>query len=175
MPSNVLESPTRSARTTMRPQRTALGWVGVLCLWAVGLIFPAPAWGTDFNPFLPIPFAQREAFTPGTQAPKLYAKRPEDPEERNVFKLFSREKNRPKFPPQYQEWQSLPPQEKDVMRRRMEEYRSLPPQQQELYRQRWQQWQQIPPEDRRRVESDLQRWKELSPEQREAIRRLFNR
>lgn len=117
-----------------------------------------------------------ENLTPGSFSPsasKLYARRPDDREKSaNPFSAFS---GPPKAGPQYWEWQSLPPQEKDVFRRRMEEYRNLPSQQQQLYRQRWQQWQQIPPEERRRVESDLQRWNELSSEQREAIRRLFQR
>ncbi len=116
--------------------------------------------------------------TPGTASlvrpwGTLYAKRPENQEQ--GWTPFSAPQGRRVVPPQYQEWQSMPPQEKDNLRHRFEEYRKLPPQDQELYRQRYRQWQQIPPEDRRRIESDIQRWNELSPEQREAIRRLFNR
>ena len=103
----------------------------------------------------------------------LYAKRPESRED--GYTPFPGLRDPRDTPPQYKEWQSMPPQEKDALRRRMEEYRKLPPQQQELYRQRYRQWQEIPPEDRRRIESDIQRWNELSPQQREAIRRLFNR
>lgn len=103
----------------------------------------------------------------------FYAKRPDNRED--GFPPFSGPQDRRRMPPEYQEWQSMPPQEKDALRRRLEEYRNLPPQQQELYKQRYRQWQQIPPEDRQRIESDIQRWNELSPAQREAIRRLFNR
>jgi hypothetical protein len=103
----------------------------------------------------------------------LYAKRPENPQD--GYAPFPGARDRRNLPPQYQEWQSMPPPEKDALRRRLEEYQKLPPQEQELYRQRYRQWQQIPPEDRRRIESDIQRWHELSPDQREAIRRLFNR
>lgn len=131
------------------------------CVWAATpKAFASFAEGSASGPFVP-------------SGPQFYAKRPDDQgRTSNPFYPFQ---NPSKAPPQYREWQSLPPQEKDVFRRRMEEYRSLPPQQQQLYKQRWQQWQQMPPDERRRVESDLQRWNELSPEQREAIRRLFNR
>ncbi|ROQ93175.1 uncharacterized protein DUF3106 [Desulfosoma caldarium] len=105
--------------------------------------------------------------------PQFYAKGHDD--EKRTSNPFDPFQNASKAPPQYREWQSLPPQQKDVFRRRLKEYKSLPPQQQQLYKKRWQQWQQISPEERRRVESDLQRWNELSPERREAIRRLFNR
>ncbi len=106
-------------------------------------------------------------------SPMLYAKRFENQEQ--GFSPFSGPQGYRSVPPQYQQWQSMPPQERDALRRRLEEYRNLPPQQQELYKQRYRQWQQIPPEDRQRIESDIQRWNELSPAQREAIRRLFNR
>ncbi|MEJ5348378.1 MAG: DUF3106 domain-containing protein [Desulfosoma sp.] len=119
-------------------------------------------------------FDQTLVFGPhGAQPDKLYVKRPDDGEKSvNPFFDF---KGRSKPAPQYQEWQSLPAQDKDVLRRRMHEYRSLPPAEQELYRQRWRQWQQMSPEEKRRVESDLQRWNQLSPEEREALRRLFQR
>lgn len=142
----------------------------VLCVLVLGSTHAA--WGTTSK----TPSFFLENLTPRPLFPsasKFYAKRPNDKEKSaSPFSPFS---GPSKAAPQYREWQSLPPQEKDVLRRRMEEYRNLPPQQQQLYRQRWQQWQQIPPEERRRVESDLQRWNELSPEQREAIRRLFQR
>ncbi len=74
---------------------------------------------------------------------------------------------------QYQEWQSLPPEQKDAMRRRMEELNRMPPQDRDRYQQRYRQWQQLPPEDRRRIENDLQRWDRLSPQERDSIQRRF--
>ncbi|MGQ9794840.1 DUF3106 domain-containing protein [Desulfosoma sp.] len=169
----------KKAFKTLRGNGSSSSWHGVrrsrwlfLVLCVLVLSSTHAAWGTTSKTlafFL-------ENLTPGPFSPsalKFYAKRPDDREKSvNLFSPFS---GPSKAAPQYREWQSLPPQEKDVLRRRLEEYRSLPPQQQQLYRQRWQQWQQIPLEERRRVEFDLQRWNELSPEQREAIRRLFQR
>ncbi len=131
-----------------------------------------PAWGRASSAMTR--FDQNLVFGPYKAQPdKLYAKRPDD--RQNPSNPLFDFKGRSKPAPQYQEWQSLPPQDKDLLRRRMDEYRSLPPAQQELYRQRWRQWQQMSPEEKRRVESDLQRWNQLSPEEREAIRRLFQR
>lgn len=76
---------------------------------------------------------------------------------------------------QYQEWQSLPPEQKDAMRRRMDDVNRMPPQERNRYQQRYQQWQQLSPEERRRIENDLQRWDRLSPPERDAIQKRFKR
>jgi hypothetical protein len=76
---------------------------------------------------------------------------------------------------QYQEWQSLPPEQKEMMRQRMNRYRDLPPQERDLYRRRYQQWQELSPAERDRIQNDLKRWDNLSPQERDAIRRRFGR
>jgi hypothetical protein len=76
---------------------------------------------------------------------------------------------------QYQEWQSLPPEQKDAMRRRMDDVNRMPPQERDRYQQRYQQWQQLSPEERRRIENDLQRWDRLSPQERDSIQKRFKR
>uniref|UniRef100_A0A832A167 DUF3106 domain-containing protein n=1 Tax=Desulfacinum infernum TaxID=35837 RepID=A0A832A167_9BACT len=134
---------------------------------------PDSAWAAPLAQEIQAVTAAHKADAPARAWPTLYAKRPESRED--GYAPFPGSRDRRDVPPQYQEWQSMPPPERDALRRRLEEYRKLPPQEQELYRQRYRQWQQIPPEDRRRIESDIQRWNELSPDQREAIRRLFNR
>jgi hypothetical protein len=76
---------------------------------------------------------------------------------------------------QYREWQSLPPEQKEMMRQRMNRYRDLSPQERDLYRRRYQQWQELSPEDRDRIQKDLKHWENLSPQERDAIRRRFGR
>jgi Protein of unknown function (DUF3106) len=76
---------------------------------------------------------------------------------------------------QYREWQSLPPEQKEMLRRRMERYRDLSPQERDLYQRRHQQWQELSPEERNRIQEDLKHWENLSPQERDAIRRRFGR
>ncbi len=76
---------------------------------------------------------------------------------------------------QYREWQSLPPEQKEMMRQRMNRYRDLSPQERDLYKRRYQQWQELPPEERDRIQKDLKHWENLSPQERDAIRRRFGR
>ncbi len=85
----------------------------------------------------------------------------------------SRREDQRRMQRQYQEWQSLPPEQKDAMRRRMDELNRMPPQDRDRYQQRYQQWQQLSPEERRRIENDLQRWDRLSPQERNSIQRRF--
>lgn len=75
----------------------------------------------------------------------------------------------------YQEWQSLPPEQKDMLRKRMDRYKDLSPQERDLYERRHQQWKELPPEERERIREDLKRWENLSPQERDAIRRRFGR
>ena len=76
---------------------------------------------------------------------------------------------------QYQEWQSLPPEQKEMMRQRMNRYRDLSPQERDLYQRRYQQWQELSPDERDRIQKDLKHWENLSPQERDAIRRRFGR
>ncbi len=75
----------------------------------------------------------------------------------------------------YREWQSLPPEQKEMLRRRMDRYKDLSPQERDLYERRHQQWQELPPEERNRIQEDLKRWEKLSPQEQDAIRRRFGR
>ena len=75
----------------------------------------------------------------------------------------------------YREWQSLPPEQKEMLRKRMDRYKDLSPQERDLYERRHQQWQQLPPDERERIQEDLKRWENLSPQERDAIRRRFGR
>lgn len=75
----------------------------------------------------------------------------------------------------YREWQSLPPEQKEMLRKRMDRYKDLSPQERDLYERRHQQWKELPPEERERIQEDLKRWENLSPQERDAIRRRFGR
>jgi hypothetical protein len=75
----------------------------------------------------------------------------------------------------YREWQSLSPEQKEMLRQQMQRYRELSPQERELYQRRHQQWQELSPEERNRIQEDLKHWKNLSPQEQEAIRRRFGR
>jgi hypothetical protein len=74
---------------------------------------------------------------------------------------------------QYQEWQALPPEQKDALRRRMEDMKRMPPQDRDRYQQRYRQWEQLPPDERRRIENDLKRWDRLSPQEKDSIQKRF--
>ncbi|MBN2059830.1 MAG: DUF3106 domain-containing protein [Deltaproteobacteria bacterium] len=74
---------------------------------------------------------------------------------------------------QYEEWQSLSPEEKKRLRQKMEQWKQIPPDQKELYKKRHQQWQQIDPAEREKLEEKILRWNELPPEERDRIRMKF--
>lgn len=74
---------------------------------------------------------------------------------------------------QYREWQSLPPDQRDAMRRRMDELNRMPPQDRDRLQQRYRQFQQLPPDERRSIENELRRRDNLSPQERDSIRRRF--
>ena len=74
---------------------------------------------------------------------------------------------------QYQEWQSLPPDQRDAMRRRMDDLNRMPPQDRDRMQQRYRQFQQLPQDERRSIEKNLRRWDNLSPQERDSIRRRF--
>jgi hypothetical protein len=75
----------------------------------------------------------------------------------------------------YREWQSLSPEQKEMLRQRMDRYRDLSPQERDLYQRRHRQWQSLSPEERDRIQEDLRHWQSLSPQERDAIRRRFGR
>jgi len=73
------------------------------------------------------------------------------------------------------EWQSLSPEEKEQMRRRMQQLNRMEPEDRRHFQRLFEQWQQLSPQERRQIESALEQWDRLSPEEREAIRRRFRR
>jgi hypothetical protein len=75
----------------------------------------------------------------------------------------------------YREWQSLSPEQKEMLRHQMDRYRELSPQERDLYQRRHQQWQELSPEEKNRIQEDLKHWKNLSPQEQDAIRRRFGR
>jgi hypothetical protein len=75
----------------------------------------------------------------------------------------------------YREWQSLPPDEKQKIRQRMDELNKMSPQKRELYQQMFPQWQNLSPGERRRLQKDLENWEQLSPQQQHEIRRRFKK
>ncbi len=70
-------------------------------------------------------------------------------------------------------WESLPPEERHEMRRRMERWKELSPEDQQLFRRRYQQWQELTPQERQKMRENLHDWNTLSPQQQEQIRRRF--
>lgn len=75
----------------------------------------------------------------------------------------------------YQEWEQLPPEEKERLRQKWQYYKNLPPREQQLYKNRYEEWKRLPPEERRKIQEKLRNWEELSPEEQEAIRQKFRR
>src|SRR4030042_2530591 len=69
--------------------------------------------------------------------------------------------------------ESLPPEERREMRRRMDRWKELSPQDQQLLRKRHQQWQELAPEEQQRMRENLRQWDALSPQQQEQIRKRF--
>ena len=70
-------------------------------------------------------------------------------------------------------WQSMPQDQKEEYRRRLERFKRLDPQDRELYRRRYQQYQKLPPQDRQRLRQQLDKWDNLSPQERDRIRQKF--
>ena len=70
-------------------------------------------------------------------------------------------------------WESLPPEERREMRRRMDRWKELSPQDQQLLKKRYQQWQELAPEEQQRMRENLREWDALSPQQQEQIRKRF--
>jgi hypothetical protein len=71
------------------------------------------------------------------------------------------------------EWESLSPERKRMLRQRMEQLKRLPPQDRDLFRRRFNQWQELSPRERRGIRKNLERWDRLSPREQEKIRRRF--
>jgi transketolase len=77
------------------------------------------------------------------------------------------------FQRNYQEWQSLTPQEKETLRRRMQQLNRMPPQDRRHLQDLNDRWQQLSPAERGQLQRALDNWNNLSPSEKEAIRRRF--
>ncbi|MFO7553809.1 MAG: DUF3106 domain-containing protein [Desulfobacterales bacterium] len=80
-----------------------------------------------------------------------------------------------KLKKRYQEWESLPEEKQQMLRRRMEKYEQLPPQERERFRQRYQQLKELPPDERHMIREKLRKWDRLPPQEQEQIRQKFRR
>ena len=78
-----------------------------------------------------------------------------------------------RFQRNYQEWQSLTPQEKETLRRRMQQLNRMPPQDRRHLQDLNDRWQQLSPAERGQLQRALDNWNNLSPSEKEAIRRRF--
>lgn len=95
--------------------------------------------------------------------------------EKPGHKAFTVTQNQPIPNSRYQEWEQLPPEEKERLRQRWQYYKNLPPREQQLYKNRYEEWKRLPPEERRKIQEKLRNWEELSPEEQEAIRQKFRK
>jgi transketolase len=77
------------------------------------------------------------------------------------------------FQRNYQEWQTLTPQEKETLRRRMQQLNRMPPQNRRHLQDLNDKWQQLSPTERGQLQRALDNWNNLSPSEKEAIRRRF--
>ena len=77
------------------------------------------------------------------------------------------------FQRNFQEWQSLTPQEKETLRRRMQQLNRMPPQDRRHLQDLNNRWQQLSPAERGQLQRALDNWNNLSPSEKEAIRRRF--
>lgn len=73
----------------------------------------------------------------------------------------------------YEQWQNLPPDEKETLRRRMNQWNQMSPQERQRYQRRYDQWQQLSPDERGQMHNKLDSWQNLSPDEKEGIRRRF--
>jgi hypothetical protein len=149
------------SRQPWRPA-AVLMLAGVL-LFALG----APAAASPSKPW-PNTFLGGSSSAPAHGVPPYFAK--DKSQQPQGFQSLSPEEKR-----QYREWQTLPPDQKDAMRRRMDDLNRMPQQNRDLYQQRFQQYRQLPPEERQQLENNLQRPDRLSPQERNSIRQRFNK
>ncbi|MEJ2659056.1 MAG: DUF3106 domain-containing protein [Desulfobacterales bacterium] len=74
-----------------------------------------------------------------------------------------------------EEWKSLPPERRRILRHRMERYKRLQPRERHRFRQWYHQLQTLPPDERHMIREKLHRWESLSPSEKEQIRKRFRR
>jgi len=73
----------------------------------------------------------------------------------------------------YKRWESLPPERKRLLKKRMQEWERLSPEQRKLMRKRYEQWKRLSPEEQIKIQNQLRHWDELTPEERQMIRERF--
>lgn len=83
------------------------------------------------------------------------------------------DKKNGRFQRNYQEWQSLTPQEKETLRRRMQQLNRMPPQDRRHLQDLNDRWQQLSPTERGQLQRALDNWNNLTPSEKETIRRKF--
>lgn len=79
------------------------------------------------------------------------------------------------FEDKYRRWESLPPDKRRLLRKRMEEWEAMSPEDRALIRKRFEQWKRLSPEEQRLLMERLRNWHRLSSEEREFIRERFLR
>ena len=88
-------------------------------------------------------------------------------------RILIADKKNGRFQRNYREWQSLTPQEKETLRRRMQQLNRMPPQNRRHLQDLNDRWQQLSPAERGQLQRALDNWNNLSPSEKEAIRRRF--
>lgn len=73
----------------------------------------------------------------------------------------------------YQEWNSLSPEEKAKMRQRMQQLKKMPPRDRQQFDHIFDKWRQIPPEEQRRIQQNLEKWDTLPEQEKQSIRGKF--
>lgn len=72
-----------------------------------------------------------------------------------------------------QEWDSLSPEEKAQMRRRMQQLKQMPAQDRRQFERIFNKWQQLSPQEQGQVQRSLESWDSLPESQKQSIRRKF--
>lgn len=72
-----------------------------------------------------------------------------------------------------QEWDSLLPEEKAQLRRRMQQLKQMPPQDRQQFERIFNKWQQLSPQEQGQVQRSLESWDSLPEPQKQSIRRKF--
>lgn len=67
-------------------------------------------------------------------------------------------------------WDSLTPQQQQVLKPMQDDWAQLPPERQEKMAARAARWESMTPEQRQKAEARMQRWQELTPEQKQKMR-----
>ncbi|WAC06251.1 MAG: DUF3106 domain-containing protein [Thermodesulfobacteriota bacterium] len=137
----------------------------ILFAWAIAAAFPALSMSKTTSPY---PTGYSKKCVQSTIERRLIA------ENHHHQGDFSHEEQG-RFKRNYNEWKSLPPENRRELRHRMDHWRELSPEERTLYQKRYHQFQQLPPDERGRVREKLDRWDNLSPQEKDEIRRTFPR